>query len=105
MSLSVLTGPLKGRKIAIPSVIFRIGADADNDLSIVGDEWVSGHHAQIAPDGPDIVLEDLGSRNGTFVNGQRITSACVLMPDDLIRVGNTELQVMTELRKPVDTVR
>jgi hypothetical protein len=45
----------------------RIGAESDNDI-VLGDAFVSGHHARLSWDGAEWWLEDLGSQNGTFVN-------------------------------------
>jgi hypothetical protein len=47
-----------------------IGADDENDM-VLGDDFVSGRHARLRWDGVDWLLEDLGSTNGTFVNGRR----------------------------------
>lgn len=43
------------------------------------------------PDG--LWVEDVGSTNGTFVNGARVTTARLLVPGDIVRIGQTDLQV------------
>ena len=48
---------------------------------------VSRHHARIVVSGPEARLEDLGSKNGTFVDGQPVTGTCLLMDGNEIRVG------------------
>jgi DNA-binding NtrC family response regulator len=55
------------------------------DVRVPG-KWMSSQHAVIRAVGPDWILEDAGSRNGTFVNGQRVTSH-VLRPGDVVEVG------------------
>ena len=52
-----------------------LGADPANDL-VLGDKLVSGRHARLRWDGAGWWLEDLGSKNGTFVNGQRLAAPC-----------------------------
>jgi DNA-binding winged helix-turn-helix (wHTH) protein len=49
--------------------------------------WVSRHHAKVEVELEDAVLEDLGSRNGTFVNGERVTEAATLISGDIISLG------------------
>jgi hypothetical protein len=69
--------------------VLTIGRDPRSEL-VLADDQVSRQHAQIRKEGPGYVLTDLGSKNGTFVNGQRI-SRCQLRTGDQIRVGNTNL--------------
>jgi hypothetical protein len=68
------------------SVIGR-GSDADVTLDDTG---ASRHHAQILWDGHRAELDDLGSTNGTLLNGQRITKAA-LPPDSVIEIGRTRI--------------
>jgi pSer/pThr/pTyr-binding forkhead associated (FHA) protein len=67
-----------------------IGRESSNDILIAGDALVSRRHAQLraVPGGHEI--EDLGSVNGLFVNGQRVPRAA-LRSGDRIRIGTTEL--------------
>jgi hypothetical protein len=64
-----------------------LGRAADCDL-VLDDEQVSRHHARLSVDGPDCILEDLGSANGVFVGEERVTRA-VLAPGQAFRVGAT----------------
>ena len=62
----------------------------DADITI-HDSEVSRRHAEVRLAGAGLEIEDLGSTNGTFVNGERIQGERALGPGDVIRVGNTEL--------------
>lgn len=70
-----------------------VGRGAENAIRLEDDTTVSGRHATIdsRPDG--LWVEDAGSTNGTFVNGARVTSARLLAPGDVIRIGHTDLRV------------
>jgi len=59
---------------------------------VLGDTNVSRRHAQIALEGGEIVATDLGSTNGTFVNGRRITRASI-RPGDELTIGSSRLRV------------
>jgi hypothetical protein len=75
---------IQGRwSLAQPSTT--IGRSEDNDI-VVDDRWVSRHHARIRVDGPQYIVEDLGSKNGTLVNGKRIEGPRVLVDGDEIQI-------------------
>jgi pSer/pThr/pTyr-binding forkhead associated (FHA) protein len=71
-----------------------IGRSRENDI-VVRDARASRQHARIAADGTGFVIEDLGSSNGTFVNGQRVERA-LLGADATVTIGNTHLRLRTD---------
>ena len=71
------------------TVVFGRGPEADAVLD--GDEFASGRHARVFRRGDDVYVEDLGSTNGTFVNGQRLAAERRLRPGDVLVVGGTEM--------------
>src|SRR4051794_11121419 len=76
-----------------------IGRVADNDLVIDVAE-VSRHHARVTVTGARVAIADLGSTNGTFVNGERVTAAD-LMAGDEIRLGaGVRLRLASEVDHP-----
>jgi DNA-binding NtrC family response regulator len=75
----------------------RIGSAADNDV-VIREAWVSRHHAEIEPDGSRLVIRDLNSKNGTFVDGVRIQSAH-LHPGAKVQLGKTTLDCESRARK------
>jgi pSer/pThr/pTyr-binding forkhead associated (FHA) protein len=89
----VLGGPglRTGRTIEIVSATV-IGRDAGTGIRLDGDEFASSQHARIEPRQDGVWVEDLGSTNGTFLNGERITAER-LKPGDVVRVGQTELRL------------
>jgi len=92
--LAIDTGPQAGARLALVDE-FRIGRSADCAL-ILDDDYVSGDHASLArrPNG-DWVLTDLGSTNGTFVNGSRVVTPTVVSPADSLRIGRTQMRLET----------
>lgn len=77
-----------------------IGRAPDNDLH-VDNLAVSSHHARIFNDSGKLVVEDMNSLNGTFVNSQRITRA-TLKPGDVVTVGKHTVEVRGEA-EPIAT--
>jgi hypothetical protein len=69
-----------------------LGRGAQNDLALDSDDFASAHHAKIEPRRDGVWLEDVGSTNGTYVNGARIGNPRRLAPGDVIRVGSTDLR-------------
>ena len=69
-----------------------LGRGAQNDLALDSDDFASAHHAKIEPRRDGVWLEDVGSTNGTYVNGARIGKPRRLAPGDVIRVGSTDLR-------------
>ncbi len=87
-------GPIGNRAVPIETELFAIGADPSSQLSLGGDDFVSGQHALIRFDSGSLYLSDRGSRNGTFLNGTRL--AAVPMPlslGDEVRVGRSVMIV------------
>ncbi len=71
----------------------RVGRGADNAVQLDGDDFVSSRHAVLEPRPDGLWVEDAGSTNGTFVNGARVTTARLLHAGDIVRIGQTDLQV------------
>lgn len=86
-----LDGALAGQRIAIPPAGLTIGRETDNAL-IIPDPSVSRHHARIALENGALVVYDLGSTNGVFVNEQRVQSQR-LRPGDIVRFGGARFRV------------
>jgi hypothetical protein len=61
-------------------------------VSVPDDSYVSQVHARVYRNGEVVIVEDVGSTNGTYVNGNRITTAVVLRPGDRIQFGTTVLE-------------
>jgi pSer/pThr/pTyr-binding forkhead associated (FHA) protein len=69
-----------------------IGRAEDNTLALAGDEFASGHHARIESQRDGVWILDLGSTNGTFVNGSRLDGRRKLREGDVVQIGDTELR-------------
>lgn len=79
------TGPLNGRRwpLSIPMVI---GREAHCDI-VIDDRQVSRFHARFTPTPEGVMLEDMGSKNGTHCNGNPVTNPIVLQDGDAIQVS------------------
>ena len=92
-SLRVTHGPAAGTTIPLDQEPFVIGR-GESELGRLGDDpELSRRHASISERDGDLTIEDLGSRNGTFVNGRRIAETAVLRPGDEVELGGTKLTV------------
>ncbi len=71
----------------------RFGRGGENTVRLDGDDFASTRHAVLEPRPDGLWVEDIGSTNGTFVNGARVTTARLLATGDVIRIGQTDLRV------------
>jgi len=81
-----------GQEYALNSTALTVGRGGQNDVSIEGDEFASARHVRVEPRRDGVWVSDLGSTNGTFVNGVRIDRPRKLVRGDVVRVGETELR-------------
>ena len=88
--LLVLTDGAPRVRFDLGGALISIGRASDNDV-IVDDPEVSRHHCQLKRQHGAYSLADLGSRNGSWINGQPV-SEVALGPGDLIRIGSTEIE-------------
>ena len=87
--LTVVSGPSAGT--SLQSVGDLVIGRSDGDLTIPDSE-ISRRHAAIRPTNGGVVIEDLGSRNGTFVDGRQISEPVTVTTGAKIQVGGTELR-------------
>jgi hypothetical protein len=84
--LIVRTGPNPGMVFDLTKEVTLFGRDVTNDI-VLGDSEVSRQHARLTHTPGGYVLEDLGSTNGSFVNGERLIAPRTLNPGDLVGFG------------------
>jgi hypothetical protein len=81
-----------GAEFELEAAELTIGRSGQNDVPLEGDEFASARHVRIEPRTDGIWVLDLGSTNGTFVNGERLEEPRRLDPGDVVRVGETDLR-------------
>ena len=84
--LIMRSGPTPGAAFMLEGDQITIGRDPTNSITI-NDAEISRRHARLTFQGGKYILEDLGSTNGTFVNGQRLAGPRVLKPGEVISFG------------------
>jgi pSer/pThr/pTyr-binding forkhead associated (FHA) protein len=106
--LVILSQGLTGRTLELKVDKTTIGRVEDNTFPLT-EPSVSSHHCEVLRRGADIVVRDLNSTNGTFINGEKITES-VLKPGQTLRLGQIEMRLETEAtaaaptgKKTVDT--
>src|SRR3954463_7074319 len=92
--LEIVEGSEAGRQLPLDSVV-DIGREPSLPLHLDADTQVSRRHARIAVQGGQVLVEDLGSTNGTYVNDQPISAPRTLNPGDKVRIGLTVLELRT----------
>lgn len=78
-------GPLKGQRWPVSQTLV-LGREASCDV-VVADRQISRYHARITPTPEGVILEDLGSKNGTHHNGMPLSGPVVLQDGDLLSVA------------------
>jgi pSer/pThr/pTyr-binding forkhead associated (FHA) protein len=101
LRLLVTTGNALGARIQVEDELV-LGRHSTADGQLGGDPELSRRHARVSRAEAGLVVEDLGSTNGTFVNGSRIDSPQPLVPGDRVEVGETTLTVEAVAEGPPD---
>jgi len=89
--LVLLSEGLTGRTYELKGDKTTVGRVSDNAFEI-SEASVSSHHCELTLRGSDVVVKDLGSTNGTFINGEKIEEG-VLKPGQILRVGMIEMRL------------
>jgi pSer/pThr/pTyr-binding forkhead associated (FHA) protein len=82
----------EGARFELDAKALTVGRGASNDIRLEEDEFASAHHARIEPRRDGVWVEDVGSTNGTYVNGTRLDRPQKLTPGDIVRIGETDLR-------------
>jgi hypothetical protein len=94
VNLETVDGPCKGRKFHFDRLLtFSIGRDHRADMPLSQDHRVSRRHATLEIGVDGVVLRDLKSSNGTFINGDQLSGARPLSTGDMVLVGDTMVRV------------
>lgn len=95
VKLKVSTGSRAGTEIPVGAAKFLIGRGEDCQLRPQSD-MVSRHHCMLSINNAQLTVSDMGSRNGTYVNGEKITDVTLLKMGDQLRVGPLEFEIMLD---------
>jgi FHA domain len=82
----------EGQDFELDSAQLTIGRGRQNDISIGTDEYASARHARFEPRQDGVWVQDLGSTNGTYLNGARLERPRRLSAGDVVRIGETDLR-------------
>jgi FHA domain len=96
VQLKVLVGSSAGQTIKVPGPKFYIGRSEDCQLRPRSD-LISRHHCAVIVEGDYVAVRDFGSKNGTYVNDERVSSEHELKPGDHLKVGPLEFEVCFDL--------
>lgn len=92
-TLSVEQGPKELRGVQMPVTGPVVVGRAPGADIVIGTGFVSGRHARFQLMGQNLFVEDLGSRNGTIVNGQPVTDPVALHNKDMVTIGDVNIRV------------
>jgi len=92
--LVVLSEGLTGKSYELKADKNTIGRLDDNTFQIT-EASVSSHHCEVFLRGKDVVVKDLNSTNGTFINGERVSAEATLKAGQILRLGSIEMRLET----------
>jgi pSer/pThr/pTyr-binding forkhead associated (FHA) protein len=92
--LAITNGPGAGTEADLAAGMVMVGRGADCQL-VLDDDYVSTRHARVVAGDSGLYIEDLGSTNGTYVNGMRISAPTTITLQDTVRIGKTVLKLET----------
>lgn len=94
-SLVVISDTGRARQIPVPANGIVLGRDPQLGPPFSTDQFVSRNHASVQPRGGGVEIADLGSANGTYVNGARVHAPASMRDGDVLRIGQVELKLAT----------
>src|SRR6516162_4070073 len=92
--LVLLSAGMTGRTHELKTEKTTVGRVEDNTFQIA-EPSVSSHHCEVLLKGTDVIVKDLNSTNGTFINGEKIAEA-PLKPGQILRLGQVEIRLETD---------
>ncbi|MGZ7495540.1 FHA domain-containing protein FhaB/FipA [Corynebacterium sp. ZY180755] len=93
-SIEIIDGPLTGSRMELGNLTEIVMGRATDCTFTVGDDYASGRHARLLRRGNDWVVEDLDSRNGTYVSGYRIDQPEKVSAGSDIKIGRTTVRLV-----------
>ena len=93
--LRILNGKSKGKKLMLPEREIVFGRDEDCDIRH-GSKSVSGRHCSMVPTEAGIIVRDLGSERGTFIDGERVTDEGMMKAGSVLRIGDLQFRLVGE---------
>jgi hypothetical protein len=86
-----------GSDFTVDSTSLTVGRGPQNDVELDGDQFASARHARFEPRADGLWVQDVGSTNGTFVNGAAVSGEARLGDLDELRIGDTEFRFELEV--------